>query len=1018
MTPELLSTAHLDYLQRTDFDPSGLADGLRTSAGGPLHSLWAVAGTGRPRKRPESPWPQRTRSSSEDLLTGLYGYKIPIAFVVRGSTSAVGIFVGTWSAQERENAPAAVLDERRNIVRAAMDSLYPSVQLAAADVDLSGWAHCGLVLGIPTAKPPDPVDGAASIDRIIRALQGSSWAIVVMAEPVEESAAEDVRRGIINEMRRVEAGVQSEQAPSPLAAYYDEMLKSALASSTSALATGGWRTAVYLLGDSESYPRLASIWRGVFSGDKSQPEPVRVWDSEAARELASTWAISDAEGPDGPGHYHYPLRYQTLLTSAQLAAYVHLPQLETSGFRIFAVPRFDSVPAEQHGGSAIRLGDVMIGTRRTDTSYDVDLRSLTRHAFIAGVTGAGKTNTIFNMLQHLDGAGVPFLVLEPAKTEYRTLLDSPQFAERLRILTLGDETVSPFRLNPFEVLPGTPVAVHLDLLRSVFSASFGMWTPLPQVLERCMHHIYIDRGWDLTSNTNYRLDDKSDTADAFPTLSDLVAKVDEVARELGYEERVTSDIRAALHTRINSLRTGGKGRMLDVQRSFPMELLLEHPTVLELENVGDDDDKAFLMGLLFIRLVEYRRARGQVDRLQNLLIIEEAHRLLANVAQRMSEEEADPRGKAIETFTSLLSEIRAYGQGVAIADQVPVRLTPDVIKNTNLKIVHRVVAADDRAVLAGSMAMDDEQSEALAVLALGQAAVFREGDDSPLLIQVPRAKDQSKAWPDDGQVGMHMEALRSSDPAWVQATSESRADASDPAGTAARDAARMLVDDPLFQQEFVRFVLSVVEDDGALARLWDGLLARERAVRRRGMDEKVAQRWLLHRASDWFASRRGSQSGWTYSETAGVRDRLSALLMAHMEGVACIDEIAALRRCLQDLQRWRVEPFPGCNSVCGESGLCLYRFAVADYLARGKSDIAKRWSNDYEQGGLQKVWDLCQNTAYQFIEPTPVHLEAVRRIGLCLAQQMLNDYFPEIHQVVLSGLLEEAKSPGKEGIKK
>lgn len=210
------------------------------------------------------------------------------------------------------------------------------------------------------------------------------------------------------------------------------------------------------------------------------------------------------------------------------------------------------------------------GEHQTYFSHTTAIRrdNLARHAFVAGVTGAGKTNTVFSLLKQATAAGVQFLVIEPAKAEYRLLLSDPALAGRLQIFTLGNERISPLRMNPFEVRPGVSVGVHLDLLRSVFAASFGMWTPLPQVLEHCLHRIYEDRGWDIIANTNHRLDCDCDPASAFPTLSDLVTKVDEVIRELGYEERVTSDMRAALLTRLNSLRTGGKGRMLDVQRSL------------------------------------------------------------------------------------------------------------------------------------------------------------------------------------------------------------------------------------------------------------------------------------------------------------------------------------------------------------------------------------------------------------------------------------------------------------------
>jgi hypothetical protein len=388
--------------------------------------------------------------------------------------------------------------------------------------------------------------------------------------------------------------------------------------------------------------------------------------------------------------------------------------------------------------------------QQTTSHYAVDLDTLARHTFVAGVTGSGKTNTTFYLLKQAVAAGAPFLVIEPAKTEYRALLADRPLGADLRVYTLGNERVAPFRLNPFEVPMGAAVGVHLDLLRSAFSAAFGMWTPLPQVLEQSLHAVYRDRGWDITRNRNHRLP-QSDSASpvdrfaSFPTLTDLVSKVDEVVPELGYDPEATSRIRAALLNRLNALRIGGRGRMLDTRESLDMAELLSHPTVFGLEGTGDDDDKAFLMGLLLIRLVEHRRSNKRAEGLRHLLVVEEAHRLLANVPNRAAEDESNPRGKAVETFANLLAEIRAYGQGVVIADQVPVKLAPDVIKNTNLRIAHRLVANDDREVLAGAMGMDQRQAEALATLPRGRAAVFSEGDDTPVLGAGPQRQAEARS---------------------------------------------------------------------------------------------------------------------------------------------------------------------------------------------------------------------------------------------------------------------------------
>ena len=246
-----------------------------------------------------------------------------------------------------------------------------------------------------------------------------------------------------------------------------------------------WRTAVYLLGDGTSYHRLASLWRGIHAGDDSLPEPVSVWDIPDVVRLAANCALPDASLPDkSPGHFVHRLAFQTLLTSKSLSAYFQLPELETSGFAVNMIPDFDTVPNIGGTAATITLGNVVARTREIENlPYTIAVDDLSRHVFVSGVTGMGKPTRSFASWNSVASAVSPFLVIEPAKTKYRALLKDSVLAKRLQIFTLGDEQVSPFRLNPFEVMPGVRVGLHLDLLRSVFSVSFGMWTPLPQVLE-------------------------------------------------------------------------------------------------------------------------------------------------------------------------------------------------------------------------------------------------------------------------------------------------------------------------------------------------------------------------------------------------------------------------------------------------------------------------------------------------------------------------------------------------------
>ena len=214
-----------------------------------------------------------------------------------------------------------------------------------------------------------------------------------------------------------------------------------------------------------------------------------------------------------------------------------------------------------------------------------------------------------------------------------------------------------------------------------------------------------------------------------------------------------------------------------------MSEILQAPTVIELEALGDDADKAFMMGLLLIRLYEHRRAAHasalaaaasegkpppQPGRLRHIVVVEEAHRLLGSERKQTDAWTADPKGAFVDTFSQMLSEVRAYGQAIVVADQVPVRLAPDVLKNTNLKIGHRLVAGDDREAMAAAMSMSEEQSAQLAVLPPGRAAVFSEGDYTPVMVQVPQAKDNSTtAAIDDAAVGRAMQTWRN-DPAVSQ----------------------------------------------------------------------------------------------------------------------------------------------------------------------------------------------------------------------------------------------------------
>ncbi|MGD8823172.1 MAG: hypothetical protein PVG63_08735, partial [Anaerolineales bacterium] len=585
---------------------------------------------------------------------------------------------------------------------------------------------------------------------------------------------------------------------------------------------------------------------------------------------------------------------------------------------------------------------------------------------------------------------------------------------QLRVFTPGDETISPLRLNPFEFEAGISVTTHIDLLKSVFNASFGMWNPLPQILERCIHAVYADCGWDSARGGNDRLGDGEGYlpqvyARAFPTLTQLYQKVDEVVDSLGYDDKVSSDIKAALMTRLNSLRIGAKGMMLDTHRSVPIRELLGQPTVIELESIGDDDEKAFVMGLLLVRIYEYLRGQGVVEGkgLQHLTVIEEAHRLLANVPVNTNPEQANTRGKAVETFANMLSEVRAYGESFLVAEQIPSKLASDVMKNTNLKIVHRVVSEDDRRALGGTMNMGEDQVEMLATLRIGQAAVFSEGDDKPLLVQVPYAKIEASAEmaskrKSDARVTDFMKGFRGLD-AVAEAFVPHKLCPS-ACGHPYRycDDAKPLVERKAFQEQFSALVLVVLLDPDSVAGRLSELLSTIRASLPKRSLEKGAYACVLLHAIDWYTTDFGRRYHWGYAVVEELRQSLSTYLVACLSAAMGGKESSPKSRetfasvYLNACKRSQ-NPFPACGQVCPK-GKCLFRYhnlqlmgdaklAEAFSLAMTQSGVEGSWSN------LTPIYDVITRLNGIGFDPA-----IQRSLGLCYGVQRIA-YMPGLLEV-------------------
>jgi DNA helicase HerA-like ATPase len=434
-----------------------------------------------------------------------------------------------------------------------------------------------------------------------------------------------------------------------------------------------------------------------------------------------------------------------------VAALARPPAREVPGLRFVLRPDFDvtpETPSDRPADAAgvtvdpggVALGTVLDWNRRPAGTLALPRSSLNRHTFVCGATGAGKSQTVRALLEAATGAGIPWLVVEPAKAEYAAGMAARLPGVEVIRIRPGEVEVAPAGINPLEPAPGPnrtrfPLQTHADLVRALFLAAFEADEPFPQVLAAALTRVYEQAGWDLATGEPVAPGGQP----GYPSLADLEAAALSVVAEIGYGREITDNVRGFVKVRIASLRLGTTGRFLDGGHPLDFTTLLDRNVVLEIEDAGDDQDKAFLMGTALVRLAEHLRLRQRHEGpsapgLRHLTVFEEAHRLLR---QPQPGEGRGAAAHAVEMFASLLAEIRAYGEGLVIAEQIPAKLIPDVIKNTAVKITHRLPAADDREAVGATMNLTEDQSQYLVTLVPGEAAVFADGMDFPLLARMP-----------------------------------------------------------------------------------------------------------------------------------------------------------------------------------------------------------------------------------------------------------------------------------------
>lgn len=558
------------------------------------------------------------------------------------------------------------------------------------------------------------------------------------------------------------------------AMYCEELFDKHIARMKAGRSLGFWKTGVYVLAESkEDVQTVMGMLRAVYSGDDTYIEPIRTslmpGGSGADMVVRSFQHLRYAYPPVAEAFGSLYEDYATPMTTEELSIATSLPHRDVPGLRLIRnASRFALNPpivrSKEEKGHPVRLGDVLDIGVKTHQKYNIDLNQLVRHAFVGGTNGSGKSNTCKYLLNKMLEENIPFLVIEPAKDEYldwainRNKISGKKKIKVFAPGLFGNNQISQLRLNPFQpaTIKGEWVNMlgHLDRFKSVLLSSMPMADVLPLIMEETIYR-HVENNMNVKSFSGkenkmspldgpYKDDGKMD----YP----LVKGMDNTARAIvegrRYAPEVESNISAAVSTRVKSMLLGWKKELFNVTRSTDFaELFENNNVVINLSHLTDDRDKAFVMSILLIALWEYRESKynsdkeykkkANADQLMHLTLIEEAHRLMPNVQEDFISG-MNSQANTAKMFSNMLSEIRAYGEGCVVVDQVPTRLIPDAVKNTNLKIIHRLTSADDIHAISASMMLRPDQEAVVGMLQQGEAIVCSDFDDAAAWVKIDK----------------------------------------------------------------------------------------------------------------------------------------------------------------------------------------------------------------------------------------------------------------------------------------
>lgn len=502
---------------------------------------------------------------------------------------------------------------------------------------------------------------------------------------------------------------------------------------------GAWNTAAYFIAeDSASSASMASLFLGLMRGNNSNSEDfaLTTWGYKESKKILPWLANLTHPRLSLEMSKQLGIEFLTpaaLVSGKEMAIQLSLPRRSTSAVSVVETQAFGRRVQNVNGGDHLGNRVINLGVvRHLWTDYHkqavkLDLDQLSGHVFVTGSTGSGKSNTVYQLLTEALRHRTNFMVIEPAKGEYKHI-----FGHRPDVLVLGTNPAQAqlLKINPFKFPQGVHVLEHIDRLVEIFNVCWPMYAAMPAVLKDAMLTAYEQAGWDLDTSINHYDDN------LFPSFIDLLKALEEVIEQSAFSQEVKSNYIGSLVTRVKSLTNGLNGQIF-ASNEIDSQILFDSNVIVDLSRVGSQETKSLIMGILVMRLSEYRMSHSGMNQpLKHITVLEEAHNILKKTSTEQSSEGSNVAGKAVEMLSNAIAEMRTYGEGFIIADQSPTSVDISAIKNTNTKIIMRLPEENDRRLAGKASGVKDEQIDELAKLPKGVAIVYQNDWLEPVLCKI------------------------------------------------------------------------------------------------------------------------------------------------------------------------------------------------------------------------------------------------------------------------------------------